>query len=412
MIKINIQNTLISILTCTLFFNPEKVHSQSRNADQKENSVNCSVILEGIQAGNVSLDFYNSVCQFATQEQKIKDALISGNIKLLKSIELNDENISFINYSLQDVKTAEAFFEKLKHPLGTNWLSMAIVAGLDPNSISKTLRTKSRSLLYYAIKNRNVEAAITLLKGGASPHMYTSLWGNEAPLPILIDPVRMVESVPISRENKFKIIKAMIEAGLVWRRSKKRPTGFRRKFNEELDQFEEARHEKYDRILKKVYPNLDENLNNIENRVDICENISKNNKHDWCAEEKNVPVYIGSPSRRRHPMYKVLVGNLLAVYEDRMYLLAYYSSYNWSERVGIVIVDKGLDRIELYRHIGNGIAGMGHCSRLRARVNGISPGDYIASDRNAKCWKREVLKRDLGSDQYTDQIDLQWRTDL
>jgi hypothetical protein len=360
-------------------------------AEPAENQrVSCSVLFKGVENGTVKTKFYDSVCSFGGKSEKIRSALSIGRYENLKKIKATEDNAAFVENELSDSELVRKFFSNLSDKHALEWFRKIIETGLNPNMIVSDGREKT-SLLSYALGEGNIKAAIMLLQSGATPHIYRKpIWGKQYYELDFLFPLDRVSRIPGNRDEKADLIRAMLKAGLFIL------TG---ESGERYLDAESNRVERNKKIIdwirvggKAAFPSND--------KV-ICSNAEKHSKYDWCQEAANIPEFIVYENlggfTKEFEIFQFI--SLIGVYEDTMYFMTLGPSWYSEGNVGLARVTRGGDTIVLYRYT-RPAAGMGHCSRLRARARGLEPGDYIAADRDASCWRRIVINRSIPDDFY------------
>ena len=87
-----------------------------------------------------------------------------------------------------------------------------------------------------------------------------------------------------------------------------------------------------------------------------------------------------------------------------MYFIGSNNGNGWGlgAAIGLAVARPDGSRVEFYFYSGNS-GGLGHCSRLRAIANGEEPGEYLASDDRANCWRYDRIERGFGEETYDNQ---------
>lgn len=361
----------------------------------KEPGISCSVLYQGVENGTVKTEFYDSVCSFESKADKIRNALSLGRNENMIEIEPNEENAAYVANGLLDPSVAKKFFSKLSNKSALEWFRKILEMGLNPNLVISD-GVESASMLGYALQNGNIEAAIILLESGASPHIYRDpIWGEEYYEFDFLFPLDRVSAIPGSRDEKTRLIRAMFDSGLFVL------TG---NSGEKYLNKEEKRVENNKKIISLAQLNKD--INFPLNEKVICANATKYSRYDWCEEKEKIPKYIAydSPGSfdKQFEVFQLI--SLIGIYNDTMYFMILGPSWYSEGNAGLAKVSRGGDRIIFYRYT-RPLAGMGHCSRLRARARGLEPGDFIDADRNADCWRRIILNRSIAEEYYLGPYD-------
>lgn len=362
--------------------------------EQSGNTVSCSVILEGVQKGSIDMDFYKSVCSFSSENERLRTALATANPDLLKEFKPDAKTAALVEDAFEDTALAVRFFSRLNRQPAISWFARLVASGFNPNLII-TRGKKRRSLLYYVLDVNNVEAAIILLNNGAFPHTYSRIWGNENPNLRFLFPLGWVSRISASQEQKVRLVNAMVAAGLV---------GVTGQDDSHLVKHESRRIGFTGKILSAASVDTSRVSRKAHDQT-VCKAAGRIDGFDWCAEVSKVPRLVKKSKIKSNDYFQTFaifdLGRPIAIYENSMYFLTLTpDGYRWGN-AGIARVRKGRDRMEFFRFIGSGVAGLGHCSRLRQRAEGLQPGDYKDSDRNASCWKKRTLVRQLGEEDYT-----------
>ena len=329
----------------------------------------------------------NVVASGISLKDRLTDALLSGDSTSLIRIS-PDKKVAKLTQSILtgDKLVRDAFFKNIVHPESIVWLKELVTNGFNPNFIVNN----GRSAHYYALLNNNVPLSIALLEGGASPHAYQSLWGNETKIVSVLHPLEWLSLISASNDEKKQIALAMANAGLaVPVISPSGGYGF-----DYPDITANAQTLDYFGIVP-------ETVNAIERDDVRCDIESELTGIDWCAEMREVPAYIENITGAGSAFDDgFLIGKLLSVYDNRMYFAALsFGGHYIGYPLALAVISRGRDRVQIYRY-GRNAAGLGHCSRLRDRAAGRPLGGYIDADDNASCWRRVGLSRKIGQSGY------------
>ena len=365
-------------------------------SDSNNQSSMCSVLLSGVENGSVELEFFETVCSFVSERQRVLDAVFLGDLKTLENLEINQEQSAALHEAFSDAESARSFFEKTRNQDTSRFLTSAFNAGFNPNLLVGLPGRNQTSLLYYALKASNFDAAKTMLNHGASPHVYDALWGEEYYRKYLLDPLQWVETLSATEIEKADLVLSMYEAGMVW------PTsgafGSRERSVYGVEEVEAKIAASY-QILGKPQP---EEI--TPKPLAICKRAPPNDQINWCTQLAKISARYYDPDGGGG-VNVVRLGRLMAIYEDYFFFLANVTSgYTYDSPVGVAKVSLSGDRVRLFFFSPNS-GGLGHCSRLRDRSDGKDPGGYIDSDRNAYCWRSYTLRREFGNKTYKNPYD-------
>jgi hypothetical protein len=360
---------------------------------QEKSGISCSIILEGVKKNKINMDFYENVCAFGSRNETLRTAIISGDPKSLKSFKPSLNTAGLLKEILQEREFAIRMFKSIKNEDSLAWFKAVIDAGLDPNLLIDD-ETGRYSILRYAIWANNVPAALILLKAGAFAHSYSRIWGDESLFPEFIFPLESISELAASSEEKRELIAAMAMSRLkvitIDQQEKLGVTGSTVGRN-------------WLQIISAAGVSK-ESIGWDSPTTKVCKDASRISGYDWCLEQKKVAKFYRLADMPERDMLNTftqfrMIGPI-AVYEDSLYYLTITPGYERYNAIGIASVRKGGDRLEFYKYIGNGVAGLGHCSRLRRRAAGEEPGDFSDTDRNAECWRLRSLSRPFGIKEY------------
>lgn len=325
----------------------------------------------------------------SSEKELLSIALSSGRFDDLSRFPRNERTALLAQrLLLTDKDVRDGFFTQLQSEEALAWLGEIVNHGLDPNFVVDD--AEGRSALYYALRKNNIGLAIALLENGASPHAFQKLWGNERSSVSFLDPLGWLSRVSASEGEKRELALAMANAGLAV--LVESPSG---EYEVDGSDFEDNL-----RLLEYLgIPVMQ--VDALQRDKKRCALASDASEVDWCDEMVKVPNFIENITGAGDDLSKgFYIGKLIGVYDDRMYFFALGAYGNWlGNPVSLAVFSRGRNNVEIYR-FSRGGAGLGHCSRLRARAAGREVGDYIDADRNAYCWRQFPLSRTFGEAGY------------
>ncbi|WP_282091455.1 helix-turn-helix domain-containing protein [Epibacterium ulvae] len=148
--------------------------------------------------------------------QDISAALAAGDVSTLK--EMESHGVSVGDFSVALKTTSFSFFERVRdHEVALEWFKGLLHRGLDPETRVDHKRYGSVALLFSAFEAGSIQAAITLLENGASPHAFQDLPGiRRADLFFLFPAQAVSKAEHISELDKISLLGAMFEQGIAF----------------------------------------------------------------------------------------------------------------------------------------------------------------------------------------------------
>lgn len=362
-------------------------------------SPSCSVIFQGVSSGDIEVDFAQSLCGDFVSKASLRQAIFDSDFEYLRSLRFDEASIPQLADLLKDREISSKILDPSNSSGIGDFFIRAIDAGLDPNLLSGQGLSRT-SLLGVALENGNVESAIQLLNSGAYPYVYSELWGRETRGPTSIYPLIWLKTLSASEVDKARLVFAMLSAGLAQ---------FGTKLHSNAVSLSDRNKEDLNELVLEHRNTVAYSAKLIQDGANslvqdqICERASVSGSVDWCALADSAKGYYYDP-KRAGILNGFRIAELVGVYDGEMHFLAVHDADAWarSRPIGLVIVNRDLSRVEIYFHMANA-AGLGHCSRLRARINGDEPGPFTETDRNARCWRYDRLEKTFGSNTYDNQ---------
>jgi hypothetical protein len=357
-------------------------------------SANCSVVFQGVTDGEIDVNFAQSICGDNLSNESLAQAIDGSDFEFLRDVVFDEEVVLQLSSALEDKAIAEKLFRSANFTSINEFLENALDSGLNPNLLVGTGMERT-SLLGVSLSLQNIAASIFLLERGASPYVYMPLWGRETKRAVMLHPLDWISQLTVDEVEKAELVVAFVKAGF----SIIDPYEYARSVTLSKNQAQElvTIQEDQARILAHA-----QRLTSTELGPPpmLCDIIDRSGESQWCELSSAVAGYYYDP-KRAGTLNGFRLAKLIGVYDDKMYFIGTHDGDGWGygAPLGLAIVQRDGSRVEFFFHTGNS-AGLGHCSRLRAIVEGEEPGEYLDSDRNARCWRYDRIDREFGTEEF------------
>lgn len=281
-------------------------------------------------------------------------------------------------------KSADDFFKSSKNNRpAIKWLKSALEYGLNPNLITSDDYYDKVNILVPALRAGNVEAALTLLKAGASPHPYQNLWFSKYSEPRFLFPYGYLkDNVKLNEADKTRLAEAYKKAGavIVELIADKRNHEEWRKRVFSLSMHKKAVEQVFSKAETIFEFSIHETPSACEGRstTPICQAATKATGRDWCNIMEMLPVRVTpGPKNNDFRLGEFDIHFLLNVVDAYGYVLVTDTTSSYGG-YALLEISADLKHWNLYKYI-TPQAGMGHC---KADSDGYVPKN---------CWRRWEL---------------------
>lgn len=324
----------------------------------------CSVIIKGVENGKVDLDFYKSICgNEASKSERLREALRVGDGEVLKGF--GQSSKALLAATFQQPSVAKNFFRFAKSQEALDWFKAQISSTISPNLV-----LNDKSVLELALLESNLSIARMLLEAGATPHVYSELWGTESYFPKMLFPLTWLHQLDVvGAPEEVQAFMHLYSQNVVAPNSKDAvDRGSVRAVEKRIAKFEEIYGLRVKRSSSICDVPVKEQCEKFAKEKSICSYASEFPKkvinHDYRSSEHR---YLDSLD---------LLG-LLGVYKGRLYFMTRNSYQN----IGLLISNSNFTRVDL---LGSDNLQSYHFCR---GPNGLKKKQY----RYGPCWRKISL---------------------